>query len=90
MLLQLFQHLLNGLHVLFSFAFGIDENVIKVYYHKNIELLYQDLINVALENGLCIDQSKKHHLVLEIAIAGPKGCFPLIAFSDPNPMVGIE
>ncbi len=89
MLLQLFQHSLNGFHVLFSFTFGIDENVIEVFYHKNIKLLYQDLIDVVLEIGWCIGQSKRYHLILEMAIAGFKCCLPFIAFPDPYLMVGI-
>ncbi len=40
MLSQLLQDPLNGLHMLFSFTFGIDEDVIKVYYHENVKFLY--------------------------------------------------
>ncbi len=58
MFLQLLQHLLNGLYVFFAFAFGIDEDVIALHYHKNVKLLYQDLIDVALERDRCISQSK--------------------------------
>ena len=35
--------------MLFAFALGIDKDVIEIHYHKNIELLCQDLINIALE-----------------------------------------
>ncbi len=75
--------------MLFAFAFGIDENVIKVHYHKNVEHLCQDLIDVALEHGRYIGQSKRHHLVLEIAIAGPEDYHPFIVFPDPHLMIGI-
>ncbi len=75
--------------MLVSFTFGVDKNVIKVHYHKNVEFPYQDLIDVALESGRYIDQSKKDHLVFEIAIAGPEDCLLFIAFSDPHSMVGI-
>ncbi len=36
---QLVHHLLNGFYMLFAFAFGVDENVVKVHYHENVELL---------------------------------------------------
>ncbi len=75
--------------MLFTFAFGIDEDVIKRHYHENVKILYSDLIDIALEHGQCIDQSKRYHLVLIIAIAGPESCFSFIAFSDPHLMVGI-
>ncbi len=39
MFLQLLQYLSNGFYVLFTFAFDIDEDVIKIYYYENIKLL---------------------------------------------------
>ncbi len=74
----------------FIFVFGIDEDVIEVYYHKNVKLFYQDLINVALERGRYVGQSKRHDLILKVAITGPKGCFPFIAFLDPHSIIGID
>ena len=40
MFLQLFQYLSNNFYMLFIVAFGINKNVIKIYYYKNIEFLY--------------------------------------------------
>ncbi len=54
MLSKLLQHRLNGLHVLLSFAFSIDEDVIEVYYHENVELLCQDLVDIALKRSRCV------------------------------------
>ncbi len=51
MLLQLLQHLSNDFHVLFSFTFDIDKNVIEIYYHENNKFLYQDLIDEVLKSG---------------------------------------
>ncbi len=90
MLLKLLQHLLNSLHVLLVFAFGIDEDVIKVHYYKNVELLCQNLVDIALECDRCVDQSERYDLVLEVVIAGPEGRLSFIAFSDPHLMVGID
>ncbi len=89
MLLQLFQYSLNAFYVFFTFAFSMNVDVIKVHYHKNVELIYQNLIDVALERDRCICQFKRHHLVLEIAIVGPKDCFLFIAFSDLDSMISI-
>ena len=75
--------------MLFAFAFDVDEDVIEVYYHKNVKFFCQNLINIALKRGQCIDQSKKHHLVLEIAIAVSESCFLFIAFSDSHLMIDI-
>ncbi len=40
MLLKLLQHLSNGLHMLFAFTFSVDEDVIEVHYHENVEFFY--------------------------------------------------
>ncbi len=90
MFLQLLQHSLNSFHKLFSFGFGINEDVIEVYYHKNVKLLWQNLIIVALNSGRCIGQSKTHQLVLEIAIADLENCLLFIIFSHPYLMVSID
>ncbi len=75
--------------MLFAFAFDIDEDVIEVHYHKNIELLCQDLIDIVLKHGQCVGQSKSHNLVLKVAIASPEGRLLFIAFPNPHSMISI-
>ncbi len=89
MLPQLVQQQLNGLDVFFGLAFSVDENVIKIHYHENVEFLGQDLVDVTLKPGRCINQSKRHDLVLKMAMAGLESRFPFIAFPDPHLIVGI-
>ena len=50
--------------------------------NKDVKLLYQNLVDIALQKGQCVDQSKKQHLVFEVAIANFKDCVLFIAFSD--------
>ncbi len=76
--------------MLFAFVFSVDEDVIKVYYHENVELLCQDLVDVTLKCGQCIGQSKRHDLIFKMTIVGPDGRLPFIAFLDPHSMVGIS
>ena len=71
-------------------GFGVDENFIKIHYYKNVKLFYQDLVDIALEWCQCVSQSKKYHLILEMAVAGSKSCFPFITFFDSHLMVGIS
>ena len=73
----------------FVFVFGVDKDIIKIHYHENVEFLYQNLINVALKCGQCVDQSKRHHLILKIAIAALESRLPFIFFLDPYLMIGI-
>ncbi len=89
MLPQLVKHPSDGLYVLFVFAFGVDEDVIKVHYHKNVEFFCQDLDDIILERNRCVSQSKRHDLIFEMVIAGPEGRLPFIAFPDLHSMVGI-
>ena len=74
----------------FSPIFDIDKDIIKIYYHKNVKLLCQDLIDIALEHGGYVDLSKRHHLILEIAITGFKDCFPFIIFFNLHLMIGLS
>ena len=75
--------------MLFAFILGINEDVIKVHYYKNVKLFCQNLVDIVLERGRCVNQSKRHHLVLEIAIASFEGRLLFIAFLNLYLMVGI-
>ena len=75
--------------MLFALALSVDENVIKIHYHKNVKLICQDLVNVTLKCGWCIGQSEKHDLILEIAIASFEGRLLFVPFPDPHLMVDI-
>ena len=89
MLLQLLQHLSIGCHVLFVFVLSVDEDVIKIHYHQNVELFSQNFINVDFKCDRCIGQFKKHYLIFEMAIAAFEGCLLVIAFFDPHLIVNI-
>ncbi len=89
MLPQWVQHLLNGLDVLFALILRVDEDVIEIYYHENIELLGQDLVDITLNHSGCVRLSERHDLILKITIAGLEGRLPFIVFPDCHSMVGI-
>ena len=84
------KNLSNGFHMFFSLTFIIDKDVIKIYYHKDIKFLCSDLVDIALEHGQCVGQFKKHHLVVKVTIAVPKGGFLFITFFDPHLMISID
>ncbi len=75
--------------MLFALALSIDEDVIEIYYYKDVELLGQDLVDVTLKHGQCVGQFERYDLVLEKVVAGPEGRFPFVTFPDPHSMVGI-
>ena len=74
----------------FAFALSIDKDVIQVYYHKNVELFCQNLIDINLKYGWYVSQSKRHNLVLKVAIVGLESCLPFVFFSNSHLMVGIS
>ncbi len=74
----------------FFLAFSINENVVEVHNTKNVRLFYQDFVDVVLKHGWCIDQSKRHYLVLEVAIIGLESRFLFIAFFNLHLKVDIS
>ncbi len=68
--------------MLFALTLSVDEDVIEIHYYKDVELLGQNLIDVTLKRGRCIGQSKRHDLVLEMAVAGPESRLSFVAFPD--------
>ena len=76
--------------MLFSFAFTVDEDLIEIHYHKDVKFVRQNLVNVALERGQYIGQSKRYYLVLKVAIASFESYLPFIAFLDLHSIVSIS
>ena len=72
-----------------AFIFGVNKDVIQINNDEDIEFLGQDLIDVALEAGRSIRQSKRHHLVLKVAVLSLESCFLFIAFSYLHSVVGV-
>ena len=64
----------------FSFVFNIDDDVIEVYYYKNVKLLRYNLVDIVLERDWCIAQFKKHYLVFKMTITGLKGRLLFVFF----------
>ncbi len=73
----------------FCLVLGVDEDIIRVYNVKNIELLRQDLVDVSLKRDRCVGQSERHYLVLEVAVLVLEDCFLFVTFSDPHLIIGV-
>ena len=68
--------------------FGINQDVIQIYYNEDIKFFSEDLVDVALKTGWYIEKIKRHDLVLKVAVSGAESRFSLVAFSDSHPMIG--
>ena len=73
-----------------GYFLNIDQNVIQIHYNKDVKLFSKDLSNVILKIGRSIGESKKHDLVLEMAISDTKGSLPFMTFSNPYLVIGIS
>ena len=76
---QFFENPLNDIGVSLAWVLGIDEDIIEVNNDKDIKFLGQDLVNIALEAGWCVEEPEKHYLVLEVVVLSLKGRFLFIA-----------
>ena len=86
--MQLVKNPTYCLDMAFAFIFGVDKNIIQIHNDKNIEFFCEDLIDVALEYCRSAGQSKRHYLIFEVAVSGPKSSFPLIFFANSHPLIG--
>ena len=66
---------------------NVDEDVVQIHDDEDIELLCKNLINESLEAYRCVCSSKRHHLILELAVSSPERGLPLILFADFHLMV---
>ena len=81
------KNLLDGFYVTLAGVFGINQDIIKVHNDQNIKFFRWDFVNIALEAGGGVEMTKKHDLVLEIAVSRLEDCFPLVAFSNSHLMI---
>ena len=86
-LLQFLKNPLNNIDVRFAWVFDVDEDVIKVNNDKDINFFGQDLVIVALEADRCVGQSKRHYLVLKVAVLSLESRFPFITLFYPYSIV---
>lgn len=73
-----------------SFVINIYENTIWINNNKNIELFDKDFVYISLKACQSIYQSKKYHLILEMAILDLKSCFLFDLFINSHQIVSIS
>ena len=73
----------------FFLGVRVDEYVVEVHQYTNIKQVAKDIIHEVLESSGCIGESERHYAPFEGAIASLESCFPFIALSDLDQMVGV-
>ena len=67
----------------------VDQDVVEVNYHADIEHICEYWVYKLLECGQGIGEAERHYQPLIGAISGSEGHFPLITISDANQMVSM-
>ena len=60
----------------------VDEDVIEVDNHVDVEQVLEDVVHKTLEGYGSIDKSKRHDEPFKGSVLGPEGRFPFITFVD--------
>ena len=74
---------------MFFFRFGKDKNVVEVNHTKVINEALKGMVDVGLEGGGCIGETKRQNKIFKMTVSGLKSSFPFVALTDSNPVVGI-
>lgn len=57
----------------------MEQDVIKIYYHKDFELFSQDLIDITLKASWNISKAKKYDPILKVVLSATKGIFYMLS-----------
>ncbi len=59
---------------------SIDQDIVQIYYNKDIKLFSENFVDVALKTDGCIGKTKEHYSVLEVAVSCAKDYLPFVTF----------
>ena len=76
--------------IVFFFRFGKDKNVVEVNHTKVINKALKGMVDVGLEGGRCIGETKRQNKIFKMTVLGLKSSFPFIALTDSDPVIGIS
>ena len=73
----------------FLFVGREDKDIVKVNYIEYVNVALERTVDICLEGGRGISQTKGYDEIFVVAISRLKGCFPLVSFAYSDPMVGV-
>ena len=65
-------------HLWLACFFNVHQDGVQIHNDKDIEVFGKDFIDIALKTGQNVGKSKRHDLVLEMAVSGTKSSFPFV------------
>ena len=66
---------------MFLFVGREDKDIVKVNYTEYINVALEYTVDICLEGGRGISQTKGHNEIFVVAISRSKGRFPLVSFA---------
>ena len=87
--LVLFEAFKDDSEVLFMFFViaAVDENVVKVYHHTDIDEIAEYLIHECLKSRRCITEAERHYEKFEMTVLGSKSGLVFVAFCHADEMI---
>ena len=73
-----------------SCILNIEQDIVQIYYNKNIKPFSKNLVNIALKTGGYIGEVEGYYLVLKMAISGTKSRLLFVTFLNPHLMIGMS
>ena len=74
---------------MFLFISRENKDIVKVNYIEYVNVALERIIDIGLERGRGISQTKGYNEIFVVAISRSKGRFPLVSFAYSDLMVGI-
>lgn len=67
--------IIHNFNIELSKIFNINQNIVNIYYNKNVKFFCKDLVNKVLETGISIKKLTKHNLIFKVLILDLKVFF---------------
>ena len=74
---------------MFFLRLGVNQDIVKVNHAKVIQITGQSQVNISLERGRSVCQSKRQNLIFKMTITRAKSRLLLVSAPDTNPVVGV-
>jgi len=72
---------------MFLFVGREDKDIVKVNYTEYVNIALERSVNVGLERGRGISQTKGHDKIFVVTIASSESSFPFVTLSNPDSII---
>ena len=69
---------------------GVDEDVVEVDDHEQVEEVGEDVVHETLECGRCVGEPERHHTPFERSVAGAERGLPFVTLGDTDQVISMS